>query len=222
MYAAFSPNGRWLATGGDARTIEIWDITTGKVSRTLKGHKQDVCAVAFSPDGRWLASASKDRTVKLWELSTGREVHTLTGHQDSVTSLAFSPNSRWLASSGWDKTVRIWDVATGRQVQILTGYPHPIYALAFDSRGGWLATGSADGTIKLWRLRKEIDLAVLGEPNGVMLFCAHPSGLQSRRVAVRSKVSILSSMSTVRLPIRTLLSALFALVSWQMASRPRP
>ena len=87
MYAAFSPNGRWLATGGDARTIEVWDLVTGKVSRTLKGHKQDVCAVAFSPDGRWLASASKDRTVKLWELSTGREVHTLAGHQDSVTSL---------------------------------------------------------------------------------------------------------------------------------------
>ena len=129
----------------------------------------------LSVNGRWLASASKDRTVKLWELSTGREVQTLTGHQNSVTSLAFSPNSRWLATSGWDKTVRIWDVATGRQVQETTGYPHPIYALAFDSRGGWLATGSADGTIKLWRLRREIDLAVLGEQNGVRAISSTPS-----------------------------------------------
>jgi WD40 repeat protein len=165
IYAAFSPNGRWLATGGDARTIEIWDTATGKVSKTLKGHKQDVYAVAFSPDGRWLASASKDKTVKVWEVATGREVHTLTGHQSSVTSLAFSPNSRWLATSGWDKTVRIWEVEAGREIQTLTGHTHQIYSLAFDSRGGWLATGSADGTINLWRLRKEIDLAVLGEPN---------------------------------------------------------
>lgn len=163
IYVAFSPDGRWLATGGDTRTIEIWDVATGKVSKTLKGHKQDVYAVAFSPDGRWLASASRDKTVKVWEVSSGREVHTLRGHESSVTSLAFSPNSRWLATSSWDKTVRIWDVESGSEVQILTGHTHPIYSLAFDSHGGWLATGSADGTINLWRLRKEIDLAVLGE-----------------------------------------------------------
>jgi WD40 repeat protein len=175
IYMAFSPNGRWLATGGDSKTIEIVDVATGKVSKTLKGHKQDIYAVAFSPDGRWLASASKDKTVKVWEVSTGREVHNLTGHESSVTSLAFSPNSRWLASSGWDKTVRIWDVETGREVQTLTGHDHQIYSLAFDFRGGWLATGSADGTIKLWRLRKDIDLAVLGEENGARATSVAPS-----------------------------------------------
>jgi len=165
LYMAFSPDGRWLATGGDSRTIDLWNVDTGKVVKTLKGHRQDVYAVLFSSDGQWLASASKDKTVRLWDVSSGREVHTLTGHQSLVTSLAFSPNERWLASSGWDKTIKIWDVKAGREVQTLTGHTHQIYSLAFNSRGGWLATGSEDGTIKLWRLRKEIDLAVLGEGN---------------------------------------------------------
>ncbi|MEE8201652.1 MAG: hypothetical protein V3R29_10845, partial [Candidatus Acidoferrales bacterium] len=64
---AFSPDGRWLASGGGRdSTVRIWEVATGRELRTLTGHIGDVNAVAFSPDGRWLASGSVDETVKLW------------------------------------------------------------------------------------------------------------------------------------------------------------
>ena len=75
----------------------------------LRGHTDDVFAVAFHPDGTRLATAGRDRAVLLWDLATGQEVARLPGHTSYVWSLAFSPDGATLASGSGDFTVRHWD-----------------------------------------------------------------------------------------------------------------
>lgn len=61
---AFSPDGCWIAGGGNG-IVRVWKATTGREIARME-HNDDVLAVAFSPDGRSIISGSKDGTILVW------------------------------------------------------------------------------------------------------------------------------------------------------------
>ena len=73
----FSPDGKYLASGGSNGTIYLWDIATGKHVSTLVGHENWVSSVAFSSDGKYLVTGSNDTTVKVWNVNNRTELTSL-------------------------------------------------------------------------------------------------------------------------------------------------
>jgi WD40 repeat protein len=106
--AAFTADGRTLATGAMDCMVRVWDLASGHTSTLINPHGGYVTSVAFSPDGRTLASGTRDGVARLWNVATGQHIATLLGHTELITSQAFSPDGRILATGSMDKTIRLW------------------------------------------------------------------------------------------------------------------
>ncbi len=113
--AAFSADGRRLATGGYGGELKIWNLDTGKILQNLACSTEcSVLGVAFSADGRLLASAGDDRRVRLWDVGTGKEQIPL--KPGYGCRAAVGPDGRSLVTLDF-KTVKILDLTTGRESQ---------------------------------------------------------------------------------------------------------
>jgi WD40 repeat protein len=156
---AFSPDGRWLASGTWAgRGVKVWNLHDQKLEREFS--ELPTATVEFSPDGRWLATGS--HPVQLRQVGSWR----VQWRFDSLDSnspwirLAFSPKSDLLAVIVRDRDIALLEVATGQVVANFESPDRPsLVHLRFTPDSTKLVALQNGRGLQVWdlrRLRKEL------------------------------------------------------------------
>jgi WD40 repeat protein len=112
--AAFSPDGHYLALGGEG-SIEIINVLSRPINNTMTkliGHSGFISSLAYSYDGLSLASGASDCTIRLWDIRTSECTLSFSGwHSNTITSALFSRDgTRLISTCASERRVNIWDI----------------------------------------------------------------------------------------------------------------
>lgn len=160
LSVAFSPNGRYIATGDDEGYLGLWEVGSG-TNLWWKSLGGEVASVAFSPDGWYIAAdgfGSSEPHVVLLDVSSGTEIQR-TGvgasisDADRVNSVAFSSDGNYVAIGVDLRWAWIWDLSSDRRTGWGERGASEVYDVAFSPDGSYLATGDDDGNAILWEVR---------------------------------------------------------------------
>jgi WD40 repeat protein len=150
--AAWSPDGRRIASTREDNIVQLWEAKTGEVLNVLLTNQGSANIVAWSPDGRLLAVTNDIGSVQLWDAQTGKNVALLQGHPEAgwANAVTWSPDGSMLASTREEGTVQLWDAKLGKELAALQGHKTEVWGAAWSPDGFRIVSGSKDATIRLW------------------------------------------------------------------------
>ncbi len=162
----FAPEGGQLVSGGEDRSLRLWEAESGKEVGRLDNVGCGIRAVAFGPGGTILFGGGDreqagDGGVHVWDLAGGKEAAPFRGHDNWVSGVAVAPGGHRALSADWDKTVRVWDLDAGREMGKFTRHTSGVNAVAVSADGRLAASAGSDHLVRLWEVGTQQELKEL-------------------------------------------------------------
>ncbi|WP_448533126.1 protein kinase domain-containing protein [Parathermosynechococcus lividus] len=175
-HLATHPESGYLASAGSDPLIHLWEVATGKLLRTLRGHTAPVLGIQFTLDGQGLRSFGSDRQLLEWAVQKN----------SPQRSVALDELSHIPQAIGWSEDAALLAIATPQSVLFvnavagcfLAGWELPIpdvQTLCWAPQGTEVLLELGDGRWQHWQVNPPTQLAEL-EPledtfKGVGVWC---------------------------------------------------
>jgi WD40 repeat protein len=188
---AFSADGRWLAAGGQAGKLLIWDCGDRQLPpqlvRTIEIDRW-IEHLAWHPSQPQLAIGSGNR-ANIWDAIADTEVTTWTFDRSSIFDLAWHPGGTALAVAGY-KGVQIWTPSAPTDPPERLDVDTATIAIAWSSDGRYLAAANLDRTLTIFARQQPDDLWTLQGCEGKIRQLAWLAGTETPCLAVASGTDI--------------------------------
>ena len=170
--AVFSPNSKYILSGGDDGNIKLWDVKTGKELKTLKSDGSAISSVGFHPNGKYIFSSDTSGFIHLWNISTEKIFRTLdlVEVMTRFKSVAFSPNGEYIVAGNLFGILRVWNINSGKEVLKLKVFGddsfNSIESVDIHPNGKDILVGSSSGLLKILDLNTGKEIQTLYDSQG--------------------------------------------------------
>ncbi len=147
-----SPDGAKAITGGNDKTVRVWNLTSGLKEKDYLGPTLAITCVGVARSGATLAAGSADKTLTLWSAADGKSLHKLP-MPALPQSVTFSADGQSVFVGLADGNIKQIKLADGKEIKTLPAtHKGAVVSLALSVKGDLLYSASADKTIQTWAL----------------------------------------------------------------------
>ena len=165
LTVALSPDGLRVLSGGGFRadpgdrTVNVYDVETGRCLHRLEKHHGGIFTVGFTPDGRLAVSGGQDHRLRVWDVAAGRRLRTFVDAGNQIDAFALTPDGRAVVSTGPVQpgvapVMSLWSLDTGHRLKMFRTFRQRfVKAMSFTPDGRRLVLAlQADWRIHVWGL----------------------------------------------------------------------
>lgn len=147
-----NPSGSVIVSGSTENTLRLWDPRSCGRLMKLRGHTENIKALAVSPDGQHVISGSSDGTIKEWSVGQQRCIQTIHLHTEGVWALLMNDAFTHVISGSRDRKVFVTELRNPSNSVLVCEEAAPVLSLCYniDQTGIWTTTWNSD--VKCWAL----------------------------------------------------------------------
>lgn len=198
---AYSPDGQYIATGGEDSKVKLWNTQSSFCFVTFSEHTSGVTAIQFSRNKKFLVSSSLDGTVRAFDIIRYRNFRTFTSPTPAQFACVAVDYSGDLVVAGGQDVFEIflWSIKTGKLLEVISGHEGPVTSVAFSpvSTSSTLISGSWDKTVKMWNcLESSSEHETIDALSDVTCVTFSPSGDEVAVATLAGSITIFDVKTT--------------------------